>query len=529
MGTPVAGYQVDPDTVFRSSVQFLDTKDFVYNIATGTAGDLSASAGMAGDDGTAHSFAAKYEPAARTIVRAIGTAGQGMATISSRLLAMATNYLAADDAIAASLTGKVSTSSGLSPSAQQQQCEPNEAYNSLPMVTGSKEVHEIPVIGKFWPQGDPDKLRQAARVWASCASLIDDAQGNAGRHAADVEQQCSGKAFDAFHAYAAGLYTGHPQGGTQTSASLPLMENISAACRLMQQACDDYADAIGSCRSTLIGLATAAGVITAAGVVLTIFTLGASDAAAGAADAALAADAAVAAEALATAEADAAAAAAVAEAEAIVAQLAGRLAVTSGLTTVALGSAVVTGVDSAEAASPTQLASAGTQSAGAGVVAPPIPPPVPPPYPLYSPAEQAAATTWVNGLQSRDPNYGNAADRAYQVRVAGSPERLMSGANGQTVWADGFRPADGAIVDAKNVRNQGCSPRTLQGLQENAFNTNLLLGKDSSEMSRYQTAIDNPANHAQYLEVDTNDQSTVGYWQYLCATNHVKSNVRYVP
>jgi hypothetical protein len=105
----------------------------------------------------------------------------------------------------------------------------------------------------------------------------------------------------------------------------------------------------------------------------------------------------------------------------------------------------------------------------------------------------------------------------------------MSGANGQTVWADGFRPADGAIVDAKNVRNQGCSPRTLQGLQENAFNTNLLLGKDSSEMSRYQTAIDNPANHAQYLEVDTNDQSTVGYWQYLCATNHVKSNVRYVP
>src|ERR1044072_4657359 len=117
MGIPSGGYQVDPDTVFRSSVQFLDTKDFVFDIASGAAGDLSVSAGMAGDDSTAHSFASKYEPAARTVVKAIGTAGQGMATISSRLLAMATNYLAADDTIAAQMTGKINTSSGLSPSA----------------------------------------------------------------------------------------------------------------------------------------------------------------------------------------------------------------------------------------------------------------------------------------------------------------------------------------------------------------------------------------------------------------------------
>jgi hypothetical protein len=85
-----------------------------------------------------------------------------MATISSRLLSMATNYLAAEDAIAASMTGKVNTSSGLSPSAGQQQCAPSEAHNTLPMVTGSKQVHEIPVIGKFWPQGDPDRRQLAA-------------------------------------------------------------------------------------------------------------------------------------------------------------------------------------------------------------------------------------------------------------------------------------------------------------------------------------------------------------------------------
>ncbi|WP_280669004.1 MULTISPECIES: hypothetical protein [unclassified Kitasatospora] len=92
--------------MFTSSVGFLDTKDFVFNIASGVTGDLGASAGMAGDDSTAHSFAAKYEPAAQTIVQAIGTAGQGMAAISSRLLTMATNYLQVEDRIAAALTAR---------------------------------------------------------------------------------------------------------------------------------------------------------------------------------------------------------------------------------------------------------------------------------------------------------------------------------------------------------------------------------------------------------------------------------------
>ncbi|MFF0390494.1 restriction endonuclease fold toxin-2 domain-containing protein [Kitasatospora sp. NPDC004615] len=105
----------------------------------------------------------------------------------------------------------------------------------------------------------------------------------------------------------------------------------------------------------------------------------------------------------------------------------------------------------------------------------------------------------------------------------------MPGANGETVWADGFRTTDGAIIDAKNVRRPGCSPRSLEGLQENKFNTNLLLSGDESELDRYKAAIDNPANHAQYLEVDTPDPATVGYWQFLLAAHHVKSNVRVVP
>ncbi|MFD4907570.1 hypothetical protein [Kitasatospora purpeofusca] len=84
--------------VFWASMKFMGSKDFVYSIAFGVSGDPASAAGMAGDDSVAHSFARKYEPAARSVVKAIGTAGHGMATISSRLLTMAANYLAPDPA-----------------------------------------------------------------------------------------------------------------------------------------------------------------------------------------------------------------------------------------------------------------------------------------------------------------------------------------------------------------------------------------------------------------------------------------------
>ncbi len=82
------GFVVDPDVVFRASMKFMGSKDSVCRIASGVAGDLASTVGMAGDDSVAHSFARKYEPVARSVVKAIGTAGQGMARISSRLLTM---------------------------------------------------------------------------------------------------------------------------------------------------------------------------------------------------------------------------------------------------------------------------------------------------------------------------------------------------------------------------------------------------------------------------------------------------------
>ncbi len=487
------GYQVDPETVFRVSVQYLDTKNFVYGIADGTAGDLSGSAGMAGDDSTAHTFAAKYEPCARTVVKAMGTAGQAMAAISGRLLTMAWNYLTTEDSVAASFNGgQIDTASGMQ--RQPENCEPSAAYAALSQVTGAKQTSSIPVISQFWPQGDPDKLRAAAQVWQKAAELIDDAQSNGARQAMPIFIYCSGDAVDAFGKYAATVFTGEPSGGTTVAASQPLMENISAGCRLLANACNSYASSIDDLRSTIRNLAIAAGVVSVAGVIGTIFTLGLSDEAAGAA---------------------------IAEAEAIVAEAASQLNVdVAGASTTASVSGVTT---------PQGLAQTVVLTANQTSLVGPIGPSTPPAFPLYTPAQQAAAAAWANTLPSRAPNYGNPDDQAYQLRMAGTPERLMSSANGSTVWADGFRPTDGAIIDAKNVRQQGCSPRSLNGLQQSDFATNLLSGKDSNELYRYGDAINNPANHAQFLEIDTNDPETVGYWQFLAAQQHVKNDVRYVP
>ncbi|MBR7825842.1 hypothetical protein KDK95_05940 [Actinospica sp. MGRD01-02] len=519
------GYAVDPDLVFSASTGFLATKEFVFEIATGLAGDLSGTGGMAGGDKAGHAFAASYQPAAQSVIAGIDKAGQGMAAISSRLLTMAVNYLETENQISKSLGSSIDVSSGLSPDTSE--CEPTGAAAKLPEAVGEGQHSSIPVIGRFWPQGDTGRLRSAAQVWASAAHLIDEAQTNAGQHALPVIYECSGAAFTAFQKYAATVYTPNPHGGTDLSPSLPLLENLSAACRLLGKQCESYADAIDHCKHVIEGLATAAGLVTVGGILLSVFTFGGSDEGAGVADGAIASEAGAAAEALEAGEASSAAVAAVQEAEQIVAQLAAKLVVTGGIVA-ATALAGSTSASAATGSGSTGAGATGTAAGGGGLVGP-IPPANPPAYPLYTAAQQKAAAAWIQTMPQRPANYGTAADQAYQVRVAGEPERNLTGADGSNVWADGYRPADGAIIDAKNVRNLGCSPRTLQGLQENSFATTMLTAKDSSELGRYQQAIANPNNHAQFLELDTNDPETVGYWQYLLAEQHVTSNVRYVP
>lgn len=87
------GFTVDLDGMFRASLQFQDTKDFVFNIESGAVNDLSQSAGMAGNDAAGQAFAASYQATAQAIMQAVDKGGQGMSAVAQRLLTMAWNYL----------------------------------------------------------------------------------------------------------------------------------------------------------------------------------------------------------------------------------------------------------------------------------------------------------------------------------------------------------------------------------------------------------------------------------------------------
>jgi hypothetical protein len=534
------GVRADTDVMVDCSAALQDTKQFLFDIASGVAGDLAASAGMAGSDGLARRFAAKYEPAASTVVAGIDKAGEGVWALADRLLTTATNYLKTDNAGAAALLGRMTPSPAVGPRSGASQCEPSNAAASLPAVTGARQTKDIPVIGDLWPQGDPDKLRAAAATWTKAAELISQAQINASNHTEPLTAAWSGRAYDEFRDYEATLYSSSPAGTGMPATAGAFMEDLAGACRSLAQACTGYADAIETCRDTLIGLAVAAGIITVVGVGLTIFTLGGSDAAAAGADAALAADAAVAVGVMEAAAGDAIALAAIEEAESIVAAAAARILVGSGVAAAVVAIPTFMGIDQAAAATGAPIAAGGAtyaafpsalQAPTPWTVIPPIPAPVPPPFGLYSPGQRQAAAAWAAGLPPRAPAYGTPDDRAYQVRTAGSPERFVRGAGpGTGVWADGFRPEDGALIDAKHVRDPGCTPRTVQGLSEgNKFREQVIYKKDGAELLGYQAALNNPANKASHLEIDTNDPQAVDYWKYQTVARGINANVRYVP
>lgn len=515
-----AGFHAEPDVLLRASVGFLDTRRFVGDIAGGLVGDLAGTGGMGGDDHAGHAFANRYQPAAQQTVRAIGVAGGGLGAVSGRLLTMAWNYLKTEDAVAAAMNGgRIDTAAPARSAAQADECDPGSAHQQLPEVVGRHNWVVNHLIAPFWPEGDPDRLRLAAGRWTKAASLIGQAQGDAEHQVQTVLASCHGDAIGAFSRYASGFVGA---GG--------ILAEIRRSCGSLAAACGAYAGRIEDQRRHLQHLLEAAGVVTVVGGLLTVVTLGISDEAAAGVDAGIAAAATASVTEFAVAVETDAAVAALAEAEQVVAAAAARipLDVPAGIAAPVLSP--VAGVGKGEAGiSLASVENAGfTTSIGAALnPVGPIPPPVPPFSPLLSASDQRAAALWAASLAQRPANYGTGADRAYQVRMAGSTEYNMPTADGKTVWADGYRSQDGAIIDAKNVRTPGCSPRTLDGVRDDQRATRFLLNGDRNEFSRYRSVLANHHNKAHYLEVDTNGPETVGYWQFLMAENHVHGNVRY--
>jgi hypothetical protein len=120
---------------------------------------------------------------------------------------------------------------------------------------------------------------------------------------------------------------------------------------------------------------------------------------------------------------------------------------------------------------------------------------------------------------------------------------LPAGPRKGNIAADGMRPADGYMVDAKYVKdvdddckkNTWRTPDTFQLKDEYDKNgkkkwskKDILVGKDEDEMADYRQAME---KHKQIrgLEIISNDNDSVAYWQTLMAMRSVKGTSRDVP
>jgi len=106
----------------------------------------------------------------------------------------------------------------------------------------------------------------------------------------------------------------------------------------------------------------------------------------------------------------------------------------------------------------------------------------------------------------------------------------MQGGAAPPIRADGFRPADGAIIDAKYVKNSRTTcftPNNENGRAD--FIYQQLLRQQQGEIVRYGAVIQDPANQAHFVEIDTNDPVAALYFQVQMDMLHVKGKARYVP
>ncbi|WP_234311835.1 restriction endonuclease fold toxin-2 domain-containing protein [Streptomyces griseus] len=179
-------------------------------------------------------------------------------------------------------------------------------------------------------------------------------------------------------------------------------------------------------------------------------------------------------------------------------------------------------------------------------------PPEPGTTRTLTPGEQQRFRTWLNSLNTGGFAGGGGPahpDNAYQLRVAGYPEREVPlDGRKRGLMVDGIRPLDGYLIEAKHVRDPDCKKRSFRSIER--VNETLakpvkvdakgnpkwdpvvdsMYGDDSRELTRYKKAMANPANsEIRGLEIVTNGKDNAAYWESMMAMNGVTGSSRYVP
>jgi uncharacterized protein YukE len=266
---------VTPDDVNSAAQTFAKQQDQLGNVWSALASSLHA--GMAGNDGGAQKFAGKYDPAAKAVWKAFESGCRVLGGISNGLVQTANNYLKAEHASTASGKGKGTVSSYPPPPVAE------DIFVTGPdPAEGSGHSSAPDWLAKYWPNGDPDALRDAAGAWRKAADGVNGVTQTLHGAVNSITENSNTKCLQAMSEFWDSL----AKPGDHTA----ILTALHDACQSIAKACDAYAKAIDDARNNLKTALAEAGIAVAVttiiGILLTPFTLGGSDAGAGAADAA---------------------------------------------------------------------------------------------------------------------------------------------------------------------------------------------------------------------------------------------------
>ncbi|MFC5252977.1 hypothetical protein [Streptomyces nigrescens] len=139
-------------------------------------------------------------------------------------------------------------------------------------MSASDKVKEVvqDLTGMWWPEGDEDELREAARAWRTFADDVEDCTAACHKRAQDVIDNNKGQSIEAF-----GEFWRRYHGGGKG-----YLDDVAAAARDMAKALDKFADQIAEAKSKIKHELEIAGAVLVAGTALAVFTGGITEVAA---------------------------------------------------------------------------------------------------------------------------------------------------------------------------------------------------------------------------------------------------------
>ncbi|WP_126641455.1 restriction endonuclease fold toxin-2 domain-containing protein [Embleya hyalina] len=509
------------DRLVVTAQGFNTLREQVNTIANALAHDLGGSAGMAGDDGAGNAFAKVYQPAAAETVDQIAFAASVMGATSATVMRTAADYLATEDAIAAAMMRAQPIGPAIEalrgPAADP--CDATGRGRELPHIVDEQGTFER-VLNPS--KGNRGKLSSARGSWNSAASLLDTVLAQAQQGARTMLAECRGVAMNGFDAHFK-LFVGYQGAPGEPTECAPLIANLAAACRQIAHACERYAAHVKADQGKIHFPPKLFG--------------GGDDL-----KHAVLSDPAI---------------RALGELPPILNTSRSRVTLPApggGNAPLVPGIPPIPPLVPAVPAQPVPVALTSlttTNTAGfAGLftgtfgvpdpvdpalITPALPPP--PGAPLFTPAQRADFVAWQSTLNAhhfanhrdeKDP------DNAYQRRTAGYPEYDLPLSDGEKIQADGLRPDDGAIVEAKHVRNPDSTCRTETSLTD-AEQRELrpweakIFKDDKEEITRYADAVTESKGRLTTVELHTNNPASVAYWQILMARHHTPGRVLLTP